>query len=182
MWQGPALNQRPTGFEPEALQCLGALYSFACTMVAAPADAEDLVQATYAKALRHRAQWVAGTNLRAWLFRILRNEFLDRCRRDRCRAVVEQLTPDGELPEAVNGEPGPEELAGRRFAAVELRAALVSLPEALRLAVYLRDVEGLDYRGIATALGCPMGTVMSRLNRGRAALRAKLLANGMGGA
>ena len=159
-----------------ALGHLKALYNFACAMASSPADAEDLVQTTFAKALRNQSRYLPGTDIRAWLFRVLRNEFIDRCRGDRRRALIEGLTPDGELPDLAAPEGTPEEIVSQRFEARDVRAALESLPESLRLTVYLRDVEGLEYRAIASTLGCPIGTVMSRLNRGRAAIRARLLA------
>jgi RNA polymerase sigma-70 factor (ECF subfamily) len=159
-------------FERDALPHLAALYNFAVA-VAGPADAEDLVQTTCVRALEHFESYQPGTNIRAWLFTILRNESVSRQRHRHRRALTELL--GDEEPGDVEDETADLEVAlmDQRWAA-EIQAALLALPEAHRLPVYLKDVEGFSYREIAEIAGCPLGTVMSRLARGRAALRRAL--------
>ena len=141
------------------------------------ADAEDLVQDTYVKAFRHAGQFKRGTNLRAWLYTILHNTWRNR-RRDASRDTVdvdseqvEQLPAGG-----LGGEPieTPERILMRSTLDADLQAALDSLPEAFREAVWLRDVEEFSYAEIAEMLKVPMGTVMSRISRGRRMLYEKL--------
>ena len=141
------------------------------------ADAEDLVQDTYVKAFRHSGQFKRGTNLRAWLYTILHNTWRNR-RRDAGRATVdvdseqlEQLAAGG-----VGGEhiETPERILMRSTLDADLQAALDSLPEAFREAVWLRDVEEFSYAEIAEMLNVPIGTVMSRISRGRRMLYEKL--------
>ena len=160
-------------FETEALPHLPALYNFAVALDGRAA-AEDLVQTACVRALEGFASYQRGTNIRAWLFTILRHEWISRARRARFRATREVCTEHEILTEfedpAVDLEAG---LMDRRWSA-EIRAALLALPEAYRVPVYLKDVEGFAYRELAAIIGCPLGTVMSRLARGRAALRAAL--------
>jgi RNA polymerase sigma-70 factor (ECF subfamily) len=114
-----------------------------------------------------------GSDVRAWLFTVLRNEFVSRWRRDRRRTTLQHAEPAAFLP---FGDPGPDleaALMERRWSE-EIRTALQALPGTYRMPVYLKDVAGLAYREIAEVLDCPIGTVMSRLARGRAALRAAL--------
>ncbi len=167
-------GDRRTLFEVEALPQLPALFNFALAL-AGSSDAEDLVQTTCVRALERLDSYHPGTNMRAWLFTILRNEWLSRQRRSQRRMGVEpgvspetvdQFRDDSTDLEAV--------LMDRRWAA-EIKAALLALPESARVPVYLKDVEGFGYREIAEIVGCPLGTVMSRLARGRATLRAVLV-------
>jgi len=162
----------------DPLAHLDALHRLARHLTASPADAEDLVQETYARAFRGAASFRPGSDLRAWLFRILRNAFLDQRRREE-RSPVE---PAVELaPEEVPGGPGGEGLLRgdaelerlRRVVGEEIEAALRTLSEDARTVVLL-DVEGLSEVEIAEVLGCPQGTVKSRLSRARQALRGKL--------
>lgn len=164
-------------FEQEALACIDGLYGAALRLTANPADAEDLVQDTYLKAFKSADQFQPGTNLRAWLFTILHNTFLNRRR----RAVREPVAaePD-EIERAAAALPGevetPERLLLRGTLDADLQAALDSLPEAFRQAVWLRDVEEFTYAEIAGMLGVPIGTVMSRISRGRRLLFERLSA------
>ena len=156
-------------FETEALGLLDSLYRMALRITRVPADADDLVQDTYLKAFRAADRFEPGTNLRAWLFAILHNTARNRLR-DRSR---EPVTSDSEAVEAaadhLAGAPGrtPESLLIGDALGPELQAAVDALPAAFRQAVWLRDVEEFSYAEIAGMLGVPIGTVMSRISRGR---------------
>jgi RNA polymerase sigma-70 factor (ECF subfamily) len=153
-------------FEAEALRYLDVLYRAALRITRQPADAEDLVQETYLRAFRAADRFERGTNLRAWLFTILMNAARNR-RRDSSRDPV---MVDSEVVEHVGApasEPTPEDHLLRNVLDADLQAALDGLPEAFREAVWLRDVEEFTYAEIATMLGIPIGTVMSRISRGR---------------
>jgi len=161
-------------FEAEALAYLDSLYRTALRLTRVPADAEDLVQETYLKAFRAAGRFEPGTNLRAWLFTILHNSARNRAR-DRARDAV---TIDSETVEraadALEGftfgaRPAetPETLLLRETLAPDLQAAIDALPDAFRQAVWLRDVEEFSYAEIADMLSIPVGTVMSRISRGR---------------
>jgi RNA polymerase sigma-70 factor, ECF subfamily len=170
-------EREASAFERDALACLDALYGTALRLTANPADAEDLVQDTYLKAFRAEAQFQPGTNLKAWLFTILHNTFLNRRR----RAVKEPVAVESDDLEraaaALPGEPEtPEQLLLRNTLDADLQEALDTLPEAFRQAVWLRDVEEFTYAEIATMLDVPVGTVMSRISRGRRLLYDRLTA------
>lgn len=170
--QGRAYNRRRRAqFEAEALPHLPALYNFACALAGAT-DAEDLVQMTCVRALEQIDSYQLGTNVRAWLFTILRNQWVSRLRQVR---RVEMSTIEEIAVEPWDESADLEELLAERRWSAEIRAALLALPPAYRLPVYLKDIEGFGYREIAEIVGCPLGTVMSRLARGRAALRAALV-------
>ena len=159
----------------EALVHADALYNLARYLTRRDADAEDLVQETYARAFRASAQFTPGTNLKAWLFCILRNAFLDSARRRR-REPPRELAPDeAELAAPTDGAlRGDAELDRlRTVVAEEIEEALMSLSEDARMVVLL-DLEGLTEAETAAVLGCAPGTVKSRLSRARAALRAQL--------
>jgi RNA polymerase sigma-70 factor (ECF subfamily) len=158
------------------LALLDRLYAVALRLTRKEADAEDLVQDTYLRAFRSAGQFAQGTNLRGWLFTILHNTFLNQ-RRDRSRDPVDANSEVVEqAPHVVEGAGNPEELLLRSTMDTELRAALDSLPEAFREAVWLRDVEEFSYEEIAGIVGVPIGTVMSRISRGRRALHDLLVA------
>jgi RNA polymerase sigma-70 factor (ECF subfamily) len=156
------------------------LYRTALRLTRVPADAEDLVQETYLKAFRAADRFQAGTNLRAWLFTILHNTARNRAR-DRARDTV---TADSEAVDRAEdsagawtgGAPGdtPETLLLRDTLTPDLQAAVDALPEAFRQAVWLRDVEEFSYAEIADMLAIPVGTVMSRISRGRRLLFERL--------
>jgi len=163
------------GFQAEALGYLDPLYGTALRLTRDPADAEDLVQDTYLKAFRFAGSFERGTNLKAWLFTILHNTYRNR-RRHGSRDPVEI---DSEVVEAAadGGQVhSPEELLLRATIDTDLQAALDALPGHYREAVWLRDVEELTYQEIATALDVPIGTVMSRISRGRRLLHDHLTA------
>ncbi len=167
-------------FEQEALSHLGALLAVGTRLTKNPSEAEDLVQDTFVKAMRARHQFEAGTNMRAWLLRILTNTFINRYRRGGLeKSVLEgpdaDPLADGWVGTAtMEAMRDPESLALRPVLEAEINEALEELPDEFRLAVLLADVEELSYREIADIMGCPIGTVMSRLHRGRRLLKSRL--------
>ena len=168
---GPTRRKRRQ-LEVELRPHLGPLWDFACALAPRP-EAADLVQVACLRAVERYDELRPGTDVRAWLFTVLRNEFVSRWRRERRRAAIEQAGPAVLL---AFGDPCPDleaALIERRWSQ-EIRTALLSLPEMYRMPVYLKDVAGFAYREIAEVIDCPIGTVMSRLARGRALLRAGL--------
>ena len=168
-----------SSFEADALEYVDSLYRTALRLTRVPSDAEDLVQETYLKAFRAADSFSPGTNLRAWLFTILHNTARNRAR-DRSRDSVtvnsEMVDQAAEMPNfAIAGKvDDPETLLIRSTLAPELQAAVDELPDAFREAVWLRDVEEFSYAEIAEMLGIPIGTVMSRISRGRRMLFGRL--------
>ena len=157
-------------FVQEALSYIDSLYGTALRLTRRPQDAEDLVQDTYLKAFRAAHQFERGTNLKAWLFTILHNTFRNMRRQvGRNPVDVDSEAVDRAADDAA-GEQTPEQLLTRATLDVDLQGALDALPEAFRQAVWLRDVEELSYAEIAQVLAVPIGTVMSRISRGRRAL------------
>src|SRR5262245_39261803 len=170
MSRAEGLTSVSPAFEAEALASLDSLYRTALRLTHVPADAEDLVQETYLKAFRAAASFEPGTNLRAWLFTILHNTARNRAR-DRARDTVsvdsDIVERAAELPPAGGPVETPETLLLRETLAPNLQAAIDALPDAFRQAVWLRDVEEFSYAEIAEMLSIPVGTVMSRISRGR---------------
>jgi RNA polymerase sigma-70 factor (ECF subfamily) len=168
-------------FEDEALVYADALYGTALRMTRNPADAEDLVQETYLRAFRAWARFEPGTNLKAWLFKIMTNLFISRYRQ-RQREPVTVSTDDTEEFDlyrnlrAYDAGPGrsAESIVLESLVDDDVKQALSDLPESFRMPVLLADVEGFSYREIADMLGVPIGTVMSRLHRGRKRLQKAL--------
>lgn len=162
-------------FPDDALTHLDALYSTARRLTRDPAEAEDLVQDTYVKAFRHQERFTQGTNLRAWLFTILHNTFLNDVRRRKGSPL--ETGEDAEEAVARQAAPGPspEQSLVARATAAQLDAALAALPEAYREAVWLRDVQDMPYADIARVLDVPVGTVMSRIARGRRLLHDRVV-------
>ena len=161
-------------FHTEVLAHFGRVYRTALRLTKNAADAEDLTQETYARALGASGRFQWGTNLQAWLFTILRNVNRNR-KRDRARAIV---VVDGEAVDRFDGAGAGSETPEARLLqdalGRDLRAAIESLPHGLRQTVWLRDIEELSYAEIAKRLGIPIGTVMSRLSRARELLYRRL--------
>jgi RNA polymerase sigma-70 factor (ECF subfamily) len=159
-------------FEEMVTAHLDALYRTALRLTGRPQDAEDLVQETYLRAWRSLHTYKPGTNPKAWLFRILHNARIDRYRAS-TRAVQTVDEIEGQDPAFVVNET-PESLVLAGVMEPEIRQALMDLPEVFRSCVTLADLEGFSYQEIADILGIPRGTVMSRLFRGRRAMRKAL--------
>ncbi|HEX6463279.1 MAG TPA: sigma-70 family RNA polymerase sigma factor [Vicinamibacterales bacterium] len=157
-------------FAQAALSHIDSLYGTALRLTRRAADAEDLVQDTYLKAFRASHQFQRGTNLKAWLFTILHNTFRNVRRHDGRNPVDVDSEAVDRAAADLDGVQSPEQILARGTLDADLQAALDALPEAFREAVWLRDVEELSYADMAKVLGIPMGTVMSRISRGRRAL------------
>jgi RNA polymerase sigma-70 factor (ECF subfamily) len=169
-------------FADLAMEYMASLYSAALRMTRNPADAEDLVQETYLKAYRAFDSFSEGTNLKAWLYRILTNTFINSYRARRRRPEQTEIEDVEDLYlyrrlgglEAVAAGRSAEEEVLDHFTEAEVKEAVEALPEQFRMAVLLADVEGFSYKEIAEILDVPIGTVMSRLHRGRKALQKTL--------
>src|SRR5437868_10439851 len=179
----PSTPNKPSesdAFAQEACGRLDALYGVACKLTRNPSEAEDLVQDTLLKAMRAREQFHAGTNLKAWLFRILTNTFINKYRRGGLeRSVLEGPDADPLVDGWVSASTmrqlrDPEQGALMPIVEGEVERALDALPAEFKLAVVLCDVEEFSYEEIAQIMGCPIGTVMSRLHRGRKLLQRSL--------
>jgi RNA polymerase sigma-70 factor (ECF subfamily) len=163
-------------FERVALVHLDSLYHVALRLTRNRAEAEDVVQEAFLRAFRSFHRFNPGTNCRAWLFTILRNVFLNRIRTQGREVQEAEMggRDHAELTSETNVEQNPEEHFLQTMLHGDVDRALSTLPMAFREAVMLVDIEGLTYREVAEVLGCPLGTVMSRLSRGRALLRQAL--------
>lgn len=170
----------PSELSQEILAQLPSLMAVASRLTKNRAEAEDLVQDTCLKAVRAWHQYEPGSNLKAWCLKILKNTFINRYRRDGLARGVMDTPGNDPVSEGWVGHSSlgalrdPESAAFAPMLRDELRRALDNIPEEFRIVVLLADVEELSYREIADTLGCPLGTVMSRLHRGRKQLKAQL--------
>ncbi len=181
----PEKSREVDSFAEECLGHMDAMYGVACRLTRNPTEAEDLVQDALVKAMRAREQFHAGTNLKAWMFRILTNTFINKYR----RGGLERSLFDG--PDAdplVDGWVSastmrqlrePEQIALMPIVEGEVARAMDALPTEFKLAVILCDVEEFSYEEIAEIMGCPIGTVMSRLHRGRKLLQKSLYSHAL---
>ena len=170
----------PASFEDDVVPLLPQLYSAALRMTRNPADAEDVLQEALLRAYRGYRTFKAGTNLKAWMYRILTNTFINRYRQQARQPAevelgeLEDLYLYRRLGEASGAARSAEEEALDRFVDEDVKAAVEALPENFRIPVLLADVEGFSYKEIAKIMDVPIGTVMSRLHRGRKALQKAL--------
>lgn len=168
-------------FENACLEQMDSLYNAALRLTNNSADAEELVQDTFLKAFRFSNRFEQGTNLKAWLFRIQTNTFINNYRRKEHERRYQERTPSDPLydeildREAQEFASNPETHAFSKFFKEELERSLEHLPEEFRLVIVLADIEGFSYKEISEMVCCPIGTVMSRLHRGRRMLQRELL-------
>ncbi len=179
MWM---LNRKSSArgvFESTLLVHLDALYGTALRLTRDIREAEDLVQDTMLAAFRHFDRFLPGSNARAWLYKILHNTFIDKYRRSKRERVARELMIDDDLPNLMSEDASrtatsPDELLTQPLLSDDVKRALEALPYEYRMAVVLCDLEEFAYKEIADILDCPVGTVMSRLHRGRRLLQKAL--------
>jgi RNA polymerase sigma-70 factor (ECF subfamily) len=173
-----SVKKKQSEFEAEALPHMDVLYNFALRTTGNQDDARDLLQETYLKAYRFWEKYEKGTNIRAWLFRIMKNSYINRYRKETKepdKVDYEEIENFYNLIRAESTDPNDlqEKLFGKLLGD-EVSKALESLPDDFRTVVILSDIEGLTYEEIAEFVECPIGTVRSRLHRGRKLLQARL--------
>ncbi|HEV8537677.1 MAG TPA: sigma-70 family RNA polymerase sigma factor [Bacteroidota bacterium] len=173
-----ATSAKHQEFEREAVPHMDILYNYALRMTADPDDAKDLVQETYLKAYRFWDKYEKGTNIRAWLFRIMKNSYINRYRKETKEPETVDYNEIQNFYNTIRFESAdPNDLQEKIFGGLledDVARAIESLPEDFRTVVILCDIEGLSYEEIAEFVDCPIGTVRSRLHRGRKILRTKL--------
>ena len=174
-----SLSERHARFERDALPFASSLYGAALRYTRNPHDAEDLVQDTFIKAFNSFHQFQEGTNLKAWLYRVLSTTFINNYRKDQRRPQISaNEVEDWQIFDAAShtSDQGKsaEDVVLENIPDGDVKTALTAMPEEFRMAVYLADVEGFSYKEIAEIVGAPTGTVMSRLHRGRKLLRESL--------
>ncbi|MBP1657729.1 MAG: rpoE [Bacteroidetes bacterium] len=169
---------KQTEFETEALPHADLLYNYALRMTNNAADADDLVQETFLKAFRFWDKYEKGTNIRAWLFRIMKNSYINRYRREAKEPDTVDYDEIQNFYTSIRDETadsgGAQEGSFDALLDDDVATAIAGLPEDFRTVVILCDIEGLTYEEIAEFLDCPLGTVRSRLHRGRSLLKVKL--------
>ena len=173
MSEAQTADDKKREFEEIALQYMDPLYSVALRMTRDETDAQDLVQDAYLRAYRFFDRFEKGTNFKAWLFKILKNVYINKYRREARRPQMVELSDveaSGDLADAVT----PEDRIFDKLLDDDVTKAMDSLPEDFRFAIVLSDLEGFSYKETAEILDCPIGTVMSRLHRGRRLLRNSL--------
>lgn len=169
---GRPAGDRYSNFSEVALQQVDALYGYALTLTRDTVEAEDLVQETYLRAIRGRHKLAANSNIRSWLFVILRHAWLNQVRHARSGPAFSELEAEEANSSCIDVRAAdPYVLYLRKLERAEIQQAINSLPTLHREIIVLRDIEGFSYREIASMLGCPAGTVMSRLGRAREKLR-----------
>jgi RNA polymerase sigma-70 factor (ECF subfamily) len=170
--------QKNAEFEREAVPHMDILYNYALRMTSNPDDAADLVQETYLKAFRFWDKYEKGTNIRAWLFRIMKNSYINKYRKETKEPDTVDYDDIQNFYNSIKAESAdPNDLQRKIFGGLledDIAKALEALPEEFRTVVILCDIEGLSYEEIAEFVDCPIGTVRSRLHRGRKILRGML--------
>ncbi len=173
------ITQKQREFQSEALPHMDFLYNYALRMTYNSSDAEDLVQETFLKAFRFWDSYEKGTNIRAWLFRIMKNAYINRYRKEKKEPeTVEYDEVENfynSVRETASESSDLQETLYNNLLEDDVATAIAELPEDFRTVVILCDIEGLTYEEVAEFVDCPIGTVRSRLHRGRKLLRAKLL-------
>jgi RNA polymerase sigma-70 factor (ECF subfamily) len=172
-------HQKNKEFEQEAIPHMDILYNYALRMTSSPDDAADLVQETFLKAFRFWDKYEKGTNIRAWLFRILKNSFINKYRKETKEPETVDYNEIQNFYNTIKADwADPNDLQDKIFGGLledDVARALEALPEEFRTVVILCDIEGLSYEEIAEFVDCPIGTVRSRLHRGRKILRDMLV-------
>jgi RNA polymerase sigma-70 factor (ECF subfamily) len=170
----PSAAQKKVAFEKEAYPHADLLYNYSLRMTNNPSDAEDLVQETYMKAWRFWDSFESGTNIKAWLFRILKNSYINRYRKEVREPDSVEYDDAYSMSDAVAGANAGREISFDTMLDDEITSAIAALPVEFRTVVILCDIEWLTYEEVAEFMETPLGTVRSRLHRGRKLLRGSL--------